>query len=474
MSNILFEIYHRMPYPMRVLAASLRGWYLRGWRYGAATEKHVQEALAREHWSDRQWQVWREERLALILHRAATRVPYYRTHWEHRRRNGDRAAWEYLENWPILEKETLRRQARQFVAEDCSPAAMFHEHTSGTTGTPLHLWWSRKTVQTWYALFEARCRLWHGVSRHDRWAILGGQMVTPAHRRRPPFWVWNAALRQLYLSSYHLSPENIPHYLEALRHYRVKYVLGYSSALHALAEEILRQEIVPLQMLVALTNAEPVYDYQRKAIARAFACPVRATYGMAELVAAAGECEQGRPHLWPEVGWIEIFQDQGTSECGDAGELICTTLLNADMPLIRYRVGDRGRLAGANEHCTCGRHLPLLATLEGRTDDILYTIDGRKIGRLDPVFKANLPIREAQIIQENRRCIRLRYTPAPECDPGVEDVLRRRLQERLGKVEIVFEQVERIPRTANGKFRAVISKISEAQGNSATRPSHTQ
>jgi phenylacetate-coenzyme A ligase PaaK-like adenylate-forming protein len=160
------------------------------------------------------------------------------------------------------------------------------------------------------------------------------------------------------VSSYHLSPENIPHYLEeALRHYRVKYVLGYSSALHALAEEILRQGIVPLQMLVALTNAEPVYDYQRKAIARAFACPVRATYGMAELVAAAGECEQGRPHLWPEVGWIEIFQDQSTSECGDAGELICTTLLNADMPLIRYRVGDRGRLAGANEHCTCGRHL---------------------------------------------------------------------------------------------------------------------
>jgi hypothetical protein len=105
MNNILFEIYHRMPYPVRVLAASLRGWYLRGWRYGAATEKHVQEALAREHWSDRQWQVWREERLALILHRAATRVPYYRTHWEHRRRNGDRAAWEYLENWPILERK---------------------------------------------------------------------------------------------------------------------------------------------------------------------------------------------------------------------------------------------------------------------------------------------------------------------------------------------------------------------------------
>jgi phenylacetate-coenzyme A ligase PaaK-like adenylate-forming protein len=142
--------------------------------------------------------------------------------------------------------------------------------------------------------------------------------------------------------------------------------------------------------------------------------------------------------------------------------------------LIRYRVGDRGRLAGTNEHCTCGRHLPLLATLEGRTDDILYTIDGRKIGRLDPVFKANLPIREAQIIQEDRRCIRLRYTPAPECNAGVEDVLRRRLQERLGNVEIVFEPVERIPRSANGKFRAVISKISEAQGNSATRPSHTQ
>src|SRR5207249_10246507 len=66
---------------------------------------------------------------------------------------------------------------------------------------------SRLTVETLYALSVTRTREWHGVSRSDRWAMLGGQLVVATERRRPPFWVWNAALRQLYMSSYHLAPD---------------------------------------------------------------------------------------------------------------------------------------------------------------------------------------------------------------------------------------------------------------------------
>ena len=108
-----------------------------------------------------------------------------------------------------LEKEPLRENPLAFVADDCSERRMFREHTSGTTGKALVLLWSHATVRAWYGLFEARFRRWYGVSRHDRWAILGGQLVSPAGRHRPPFWVWNAALNQLYMSSYHLAPDFI-------------------------------------------------------------------------------------------------------------------------------------------------------------------------------------------------------------------------------------------------------------------------
>ena len=115
---------------------------------------------------------------------------------------------------------------------------MFREDTSGTTGKPLNVWWSMETVRKWYALSEARCRYWNGVSRRDRWVMIGGQLVTPVSQRKPPFWVWNRGLNQLYMSSYHLAPDLIGSYLEAMSRYRVTYSYGYTSSLYALAQAI--------------------------------------------------------------------------------------------------------------------------------------------------------------------------------------------------------------------------------------------
>src|SRR5919108_1156824 len=114
MRDTVLRLYHRLPAPTRSVAASLRGLYLRSWRYGPETERLVAEALEREQWSPERWKIWQEERLAYVLHRAATQVTYYREQWAARRRRGDRASWEYLENWPILEKEVVRETPRAF------------------------------------------------------------------------------------------------------------------------------------------------------------------------------------------------------------------------------------------------------------------------------------------------------------------------------------------------------------------------
>ena len=111
--------------------------------------------------------------------------------------------------------------------------------------------------------------------------------------------------------------------------------------------------------------------------------------------------------------------------------------------------------------CSCGRTLPLLSCVEGRSDDILYTSSGRRIGRLDPVFKAELPVKEVQIIQETLHDVRIRYVPASDFTDAAKQSIERRLRERMGNtIECTFEEVERIPRTANGKFRAVICNLS--------------
>ncbi len=462
----LLGLYHAMPPTTRSIVASAWGLYLRITRFGTATRVLAAAAAERDRWSAQQWSAFSAERLAETLHHAATRVPYYRDAWSKRRQAGDRRSWEQLEHWPVLHKEAIRAHPRAFVADGFRPEKMFAEHTSGTTGTPLTLWLTREAVQHWYALFSLRTQQWYGVDRHDRWAMAGGQLVAPVDQAAPPFWVWNLAMRQLYLSSYHLAPRFIPAYLEAMRRHRVKHLLAYTSSAYALAQGALASGEPPLRLAVVVTCAEPLYQHQRDVISRAFDCPVRETYSLSENVAAASECEAGTLHWWPDVGTIETLRDEERVPDGQIGDIVCTGYINRGMPLIRYRVGDTAALAAAGSSCSCGRTLPILRSVEGRSDDVLVTPDGRLVGRLDTVFKSDLPIREAQIIQETRSRVRVLYIPAAGYDARTGSSLAESLRARMGDVEVVLEAVASIPRTANGKFRAVRTLLSaeERQG----------
>ena len=182
---------------------------------------------------------------------------------------------------------------------------------------------------------------------------------------------------------------------------------------------------------------------------------------MAEIVAGASECEAGTVHLWPEVGNVEVLHDSADDALspGQTGRLVCTGLLNADMPLIRYEIGDLGSLAPAGRRCQCGRTLPILQSVEGRLDDVIRTRDGRRVGRLDPVFKADIPLREAQIIQERLDLVRVRIVPAKGYRARHGDAIIKGLRDRIGDMDIVLEQVDHIPRTASGKLRGVISRV---------------
>ena len=455
------QLYHRLPYPAKVLIASVHGCKLHWWRYGSKTDQLVEDAYRRESWRLEAWIAWQQGQLEFLLDRAATRVPYYRDQWQLRRRSGDKASWKYLENWPVLVKEQVRGNNVAFLADDCNPRWMYCDHTSGSSGTPLKIWQSRETVQKWYALFEARWRGWYGLSRNDCWAILGGQLVTPVSQQKPPFWVWNAGLNQLYLSSYHLGSQNTAAYVQAIHRHKVTYLWGYASALNSLAQQVIEQHLEVRGVRRVVSNAEPLSEIQRDRIAQAFACPVMNTYGLSEAVCAASECDEGKMHWWPEAGLVEVLADDQDAAApdGGTGRLVATGLLNPDMPLIRYQTGDRVATKETDESCGCGRRLPVLTLIEGRSDDMIVTRDGRKIGRLDPVFKADFHIREAQIIQEQVDHFRLRYVPAPGLGQGELDELVGRLRDRVGDVKVILEPTDAIPRTTSGKFRAVISHV---------------
>jgi phenylacetate-CoA ligase len=195
-------LYHRLPPWLQDAAAAVRGWQLEGWRYGRgdraaggrgawsakAGRRNSGSAGGRSAWRG----CWTGRR---------GKVPYYRAMWAERRVRGGRLrVGSGSRTGRYSKRKRCGASRKRFVAEDCDRAPGWSKtHTSGTSGTPLKLWQSRKTLRAWYALFEARWRRWHGVSRRDRWAILGGQLVVLAARRQPPFWVRNWPMRQLYL-----------------------------------------------------------------------------------------------------------------------------------------------------------------------------------------------------------------------------------------------------------------------------------
>lgn len=462
----LLEIYHRLPYPARCLAASLRGRQLARQRFSLATPQLVEEAKERESWTPERWRRWQEERLAPLLHRAATRVPYYRELWH--QGGGGPEEWKDLDRWPVLTKGEVLIQPSSFLADDRRRRSLIEEHTSGSTGSPLILWRSRASNVAWYALAEARLRAWNGVRRGMPWAQLGGQLIAPVSQQRPPFWVWSRSQKQLYLSAYHLAPGNAGAYLGAMAKHRVRSLMGYPSAMAALAslalEEGAEARARDLGLAVLLSNAEPLFGHQRSVLEEVFGCPVRDTYGMAEMVCGASECEAGALHLWPEAGVLELLDDEGRPvPAGKSGRVVATGLLNGDMPLVRYEVGDTATLA-EEQSCPCGRRLPILASVEGRMDDDVVTPEGRRVGRLDPVFKADFPIREAQIVQTELHRIIVRVVPTAGYGPATAERIAHALKLRLGEsMTVEVEEVSALPRGPSGKLRAVISHVGQEE-----------
>ena len=210
---------------------------------------------------------------------------------------------------------------------------------------------------------------------------------------------------------------------------------------------------------VVVANAEPVTPAQRELIEAFFGCPVRETYGMAEMAAGASECEAGTLHAWPDCGVVEVLDDEGRPVPeGEVGRLVLTGLVNDTTAFVRYANGDRGRRPRWGECCPCGRSLPVLPAVEGRVQDLLVTPGGGRQFWVNPAFYG-LPVREAQVVQDAVDRVRARVVPAPGFGADEEATIVARLEDRLPGVTVRVERVEAIERGPNGKFAPVVSLV---------------
>ncbi|MGH7847683.1 MAG: phenylacetate--CoA ligase family protein [Candidatus Binatia bacterium] len=449
------EIYWRLPVFVQETALSLYAAHLEKLYYGDGYAEWREKFKRWQTWSRAAAEAWQRQQLQSLVSLAATRVPYYKKSWRKLDWKSVRSPAD-LPMLPTLHKQAIRQNEREFIVEGLDPRSLWMEKTSGTTGTSLQIYWPTSMLPQWWALTEVMVRNIAGVAQDIPRAMMGGRPIVKGNTKQPPYWRFNRRWRQLYLSSYHVSRATAASYLAAIRRYGSRWMTGYGSAIAALAESALEAGLPPLSLQAVIVSGDTLLPNMRCSIEKFFQCKCFDMYGQSEGVCMATECAHGQMHVVPMAGILEILREDG-SACapGEVGEMVATSLLNDAMPLIRYRLGDYAARA-EKQGCSCGNSQPVITHLEGRVDEYLITLDGRKIGRLSTAIKRSPTIHSSQIVQDRPGHAYLLVRPGNGYQPADAYAVRDDILERIGAFELEITEVPEIPKTLQGKTALVV------------------
>jgi phenylacetate-CoA ligase len=449
------ELYWRLPVYLQEAGMSFYAGRLENLYYGPGFEEWRRQCQKWQHWSRTEAENWQNDQLRSIVALAAARVPYYRETWKNVDYNAVHSAAD-LHILPRLSKQSIRLNEQAFLVEGLNPKSLWMEKTSGTTGTSLRIYWPKAMVPKFWAVMEVMVRNIADVAQRIPRAVMGGRPIVRGSAGHPPFWRFNRRWQQLYLSSYHVSPKTAPGYVGALQQYGSRWMTGYGSAIAALAESALSAGIQPFRLGNIIASGDTLLPGMRLSIERFFQARCFDHYGQCEGVAMAMECPRGQLHLIPAIGILEILREDGTPCApGETGEMVATGLLNDAMPLIRYRLGDYAAWS-ENQTCDCGNYQPIVRNLEGRVDDYLIALDGRKIGRLSTAMKRSPTIHSAQLVQDKPGHAYLLIRPGEGYRSTDAVAVHDDIRERIGEFSIEALEVPEIPKTRQGKTSLVV------------------
>ena len=461
----LEKVYRHVPVWAQNLGLSLYGFSYRRERLGGVFHSAVKGFQTRDRWPKERMQEFLQQQLRSVLLHAFHEVPYYWQRWHSAglaSTDLERLTLSGLSKLPLTPKRDLVGNADSFVAQNIAGKKKLHRyHSSGSTGTPVTCVLSSEDHQRFFAAREVRSFGWAGTSIQSPRAMIGGRLVVPDTDSAPPYYRYNWAERQVYFSAFHISPDRVRDYLEGFHRYRPAVLTGYAHSYYTLGrmmlEKGLRLDYVPIALVL---SSEKLTQTMKSVIQEAFRARPYEEYGAVEQCVLVTECEFGSLHVNSDFGIVEILdQEDMPVPAGVQGRIVCTALLSETQPLIRYDLGDIGTLSATV--CPCGRdHLTVLQEVTGRVEDVVVGPDGRQTVRLHGLF-IDLPhVLEGQIIQERLDVVRIRVVTQPGFDEKEEQIIRKRLEERIGTIRVEVESVESIERTERGKFRAIISLLS--------------
>ncbi|GMU81558.1 MAG: phenylacetate--CoA ligase [Planctomycetota bacterium] len=424
---------------------------------GLGPYRHLRRELMRtERLNAEQLAQYQRARLRVVLRHALRYVQFYRREFG-RLGIGSKEieADVALPRLPVLSKRDVAAAGRDMYSSRFPRWMTRIAHTGGTTGTPLHLNRDLWSIGNEHA-FVRRQWDWAGIGPADRCAYLTGEIVAPPDTSNGRLYKYDAVLKKLVLSTYHLSDSVAPHYLDVMRDARVAALVAYPSSALILARYAIENHH-DVRLRAVLTTSETLHPDAKKLITDAFHCRVFDFYGSAERVCYIFTCDQDTYHIIPEYGITEL---QCIAPNNTRSRIVATGFWNLAMPLLRYDLGDI--VEPGTSGCACGRSFPTVERIYGRPQEYLVAPDGRRLGAalLTHLLYGARNIVESQLVQDAEDhvtwlCVR-RAAYTAEDDAILHALIRAHLPSNL---RVTIRPVDAIPRTSLGKFRPIVNQV---------------
>lgn len=406
---------------------------------------------------------YQQKKIIELLKFVFVNVPYYREKLEESGvKDQSEITANHIYSLPVLTKSEIKNNFNKFQSRNLSGNRIFKNSTSGSSGEPFKFNTDLRTARYKSAVVERNHR-WAGIYRGDKEARLWGAQIDVSVSDNIRGKIHGFITRKLMLSSYSMTKDDLTRYGLLLSVFKPKLLTSYPGPLEVFAKFCKKKGISFPSLKAIITSAEMLYPHQREEIESAFKVKIFNRYGSREFGAIA---QEDKYHNGLRVNsdhvFIEILNEHG-KECsqGELGELVITDLDNYGMPLIRYKIGDRAFWSEDQCYYT-GMPFPLLGKIEGRSLDVVITPNGNRIGGTywTILMRSRGNIELFQIKQTALDLIYILYKSMDQLTDIEIDYFNHEIKEKCGdKMNVVFDRVEEIPETSNGKHRIIISEI---------------
>jgi phenylacetate-CoA ligase len=405
-----------------------------------------------------------DHRIAGLLRHAGTNVPYYREIFREAGVDPESVVGAHdLEKLPFLTRDTVNRRPSGLMTEGLDPGTLRRNASGGSTGEPVVVYQSaayqtetaaalrRSDHMCGYRFPQLRLMLW-GADR-DR---------APARRRLADYLI----RRTLWVDAFRNDEPGTAAALRRCECLQPEFAVAYVSIATDFAQFTRDTGVGSRWRPRAIqTSAELLTADDRRPIEDTCRTAVFDRYGCREVGNIAHECEAHNGlHVLADINHVEIIADDRPAPAGTPGEIVVTNLVNTAMPLIRYRTGDIGVLNA--EACPCGRGLPLMRTVLGRTSDIILGPSGQRFhGEVFSHIFYDLPgVRRFRVEQTTLSGLTVWIEPSPDFSPAL---LGRIEHEILGTTDpaftVRFQLCDDLPTTPTGKHRFTVSHLASSK-----------